>query len=226
MKKFNSIFMHQKDRISRLNHLIQKKEFSAFLKKIVAFLIELIYLRNDGYLLEIEDPKVVFEPPNKISYKINELQKAIDLSGFFVDLNRKNVAYRMNNGEHGFIVKHKNHVIGTIWLTNQLTYFPGFEFRIVSKSKWLNKNPKEGFLYRGAVDPAFRGNKILVAMYNTIFIKAKELGIRRLITSMGVHNIAARKQAQRSGWKVIYRVNCFRLFGFCFRQLTVDNNCG
>jgi len=225
MNKLYSILLHQYDRINRLFDSCRKEGIVFFLKRVLIYGKELFFLRYDGYLLEMEPLGIIFKPPHNILYEIEELQEAVDLSHLFIDLTRENVRYRIRNGEYGFIVKYDERIIGTLWLTNKPIYFPGFVFRIASRSNWINLDMTEGFVYRGAIDKEFSGNKIFVALFNSIITKAKDLELKKIITSMGIDNIAARKQAQRAGWKVKHLVICKRICGLLFRELSIDDNC-
>ena len=164
--------------------------------------MELIYLRFDGYLFEMAPPLVIQMPEAKTDYTTMELMEPMDLSHLIKDLTYDNVAYRLKRGEHCYVAMHDGRAIGTLWFTTKTTYFPGFEFRVVSRDKWIHLDPETAYVYRGAVEKAYYGQRIIMALSNTMMVKALELGLKRMIYSQGFNNIAIRKAALRLGWRV------------------------
>lgn len=225
MHKIFAVLKYQYERINRFKKSCRENGLRNALSRILTFGKELIYLSKNGYLFELESLETVYKPAKKFKYKVVEIKKAIDLSHLIVDLTLENVKYRLDSGEYVFVAFYNNRPIGTLWLTNKPTYFPGFEYRIASRSKWVDLGEATGFLYRAAVDKDFRGNHIMSAIRNEVLSKAKELGLKRLITSQGVDNVSARKSSLRGGWRVKDYVICRRICGVLFRKLIpMDRN--
>jgi len=218
MNRFQALFQFQRERIIRNIKQIRKSGYSGMLKKAWELAKDLVYLRFDGYLLEMSSPHVTYTPEREIDYSIVEIKVPIDLSHLIKELTLENVAYRLMRGEYCFVAIHDERAVGTMWLTNIATYFPSLEFRVMAKGKWIHMDHKSGFVYRGAVDENYRGHRIFSALYNAVILKAIDLGIYRLSTTQGFRNIAVRKAALRSGWKVVALVTCKRICMFHFRE--------
>jgi GNAT superfamily N-acetyltransferase len=220
MNKAAAVLQYQRERWNRLVLLGREEGLPRLGARVLAYLKEKIYLKNEGYLYELEPLEITYDPriDSPLEYKVEELKAPVDLSGLAADLTEENVGRRLRNGEHGFVAVHDQQIIGTIWLATRPTYFPGFEFRLVTRNKWIDLGGRTGFAYRGAVDKEFRGHRLLSAMYNALILKARELGMERIVTSAATSNVSMRKGALRSGWRIRCLVRTQRIFGILVRR--------
>ena len=210
-------FQYQSQRFVRLVSSWRQKGHRHLAKRLWEYCKDLVYLRFDGYLLEMSPPWILPLPPCEIDYTVIELKEPMDLSHLIKDLTYDNVAYRLKRGEHCFVAMLEQRAIGSLWFTNKTTYFPGFEFRVVSKDKWIHLDPDTAYVYRGAVEKKYYGHRIITGIMNVLTTRALELGIKTMINSQGFNNIAVRKASMRHGWHVKALVSCHRICMITFR---------
>lgn len=224
MGRFRTVYKANVLRFSRLINYIKNEGIGRTIRKIMRFIKEWIYLKFEGYYC-IVDPLCVISESGEDVYEIKELNEPYDLSHLFVDLTFDGVKFRLNDGQFCFVAFFDEKPIATMWLTVKKTYFPDFVYRIVSRSKWISLAHSSGFTYRAAVDKEFRKKNIFVALHNAAVRKAKNIGVKRLITSMGKDNVPARKAVIKVGYKIRNLVVCKRICGVVFRKFIIDDNC-
>ncbi|MEW6442082.1 MAG: GNAT family N-acetyltransferase [bacterium] len=220
MNEAAAVSHYRREKWNRLRRVVKDEGWPRLGIRVLVFLKELVYLTNEGYLYELQPLEMTYDPRigSSLQVEVEELKAPADLSALAADLTPGNVECRLRNGEHGFVAMHGQEVIGTIWLTTRPTYFPGFEFRLVTRDKWIDLGSRTGFTYRGAVAKEFRGNRILSALYNAVVLKARALGMKALVTSAAKSNVSQRKAALRSGWKIRCLVKTDRILGILFRR--------
>jgi ribosomal protein S18 acetylase RimI-like enzyme len=192
---------------------------AAGFRRLMSFIGVHVYSRFDGLVYQLEPLRVTYRPDRQFDYEIRELREAVDLSHLYSDLTRENVQRRILEGERCFVALHQGRVIGTAWWTARATRFEELAFRVMSRKTWLRLKEGEGYVYRCAVHPDFRGHKIVVALLNAIADEARVSGLTRLTMSSGTDNVAMRKQALRGGWTIREKVECWRILGIVFRRV-------
>jgi GNAT superfamily N-acetyltransferase len=205
------VYQFQYLRVQRHLSDFQTYGLENFVKKVLSYAKDLAYLRFDCCVAEMVPPRAVQFPEPKIDYEIVELIEPMNLSHLIKDLTHENVKYRLSRGEHGFVAMHDKRAIGTLWLTNTSTYFPGFEFRAIAKDKWVHLDRDSGYVYRGAVDKSFHGQGVFHALMNAVVRKSLDLAIKRLVSTHGYDNIAVRKSILKQGWKLTALVSLKRI---------------
>jgi len=223
MDKISSFLKYNHERIRRQIRFFRNEGALKTARRIAWFVGSKIYFEKEGFLFVLDRLEVTPEPPVDIDYEVEEIKCGLDLSHLKEDLTERNVQTRIEGGEIGFVAIHQGKPIGTVWVTEKPAYFPGVEFRFASKKKWLPDRKGEVYLYRGVVDPAFRGKRIMLAMFNACILKSRELGVGRMVTSSGSENAASRKAAVRVGWKITERVSVGRILGIPFRKVVEEN---
>ncbi len=225
MNKVYKTIRYNYYRVLRLLEFFKKEGLIKSISRIVNFIIRLIYIKNEGYLLEKVNLEVNHKTKQSSKYEVKEIQEAYDLSHLFSDLTYNEVDFRLRDGQICFVAFFKKKPIGALWLTTKDTYFPGFEYRIAARSKWLKLGNNSGFIFRGAVDINHRGKNIMGVLQDSVAMKCKELGVDRVLGSIGKNNIAIRKNSIKANYRVKELVVCRRILGVLFRKVKLDENC-
>jgi len=224
MGRFRTVYKANVTRLSRFINYIKDEDIGRTIKKIMKFIKEWIYLKFEGYYC-IVNPLFVISEPGEDVYEIKEVNEPYDLSHLFDDLTFDGVKIRLNDGQFCFVAFFDDKPIATMWLTVKQTYFPDFVYRIVSRSKWISLAHGSGFIYRAAVEKEFRKKNIFIALHNVAAKKAKNIGVKRLITSIGKDNVPVRKAVIKVGYKIRNLVVCKRICGIVYRKFIIDDNC-
>jgi GNAT superfamily N-acetyltransferase len=206
-------------RLRNLFNYSRTHGLGAGFRRLMSFIGVHIYSRFEGLVYQLEPLSVTCRPDRPFDYEISELHEAVDLSHLYSDLTTPTVRRRILRGERCVVASYRARVIGTAWWTAKATRFDELAFRVISRRRWLRLKEGEGYVYRCAVQPDFRGNKIIVALLKAIADEAQVSGLTRLTMSSGTDNSAMRKQALRGGWTIRERVVCWRILGVSFRRV-------